>query len=99
MKRAKNKPVEVGGRLVTPVTGLPAAPINWSPPCPVCRVRECEACHALMDYRETECQCGGPIGESKRCPLTKATSTQDGLQYCKCLRCGHTWSRAVRRKL
>jgi hypothetical protein len=97
-KRSKVKPIEVAGRLVTPVTGIPAAPRNWAPSCPSCSVRPCASCETLSDHRETVCRCGETLGDAIPCPNTKVSSTQDGIQYCKCLRCGHSWAKAIPRK-
>lgn len=95
MKRSRVKPIEVDGQLVTPVSGVPAAPRNWAPPCPSCKVRPCTACDTLSDHREDVCKCGQPLGDPIRCPNTKVNRKDNRVQYCKCLRCGHTWVHAL----
>lgn len=100
-RRHRVKPVRNGdGDLVTPVTGLPAAPRNWAPVCPSCQTRTCKDCDRESPAALPTCKfCGGEVGERHRCCHTKSTGTVESSvgtrQKCKCLVCGHSWAWTV----
>ncbi len=97
-RRKRIKPVEKDGKLVTPVTKVPAAHINWAPSCPCCRVRVCSECDEPQSHLLDSCRLCGKhetLGDVIRCPKTRVRSTRNGVQHCKCLHCGHTWMHAL----
>lgn len=102
-RRKKQKPVRnADGELVTPVSGEPAANINWAPACPACQSRTCGDCDSEQPHALTKCRkCGGTnLSEKHRCPETRSRGTVESSigtrQKCKCLVCGNCWAWTVK---
>lgn len=105
-RRKRRRPVRnEDGELVTPVSGLPAAHINWAPPCPACKTRTCQDCgheqrHAFAKCRECDSdKLSAPhLGEDTFVASTQKVVAFGSIQNVKCRTCGHSWQATIRKK-